>query len=614
LAVPAAAGEHPGHKKIDRALRHLLEDSARTRQVIITVADGCAPTLLNALQRHGDAVKSVHPLVNAIVAETHSTDVLAMAGNACVEAVSADAEVFATSRFAKFPARRAARRRPHAPVSPGPAMSNVLRETLGLPAVAAGDTMTGATGIGVAVIDSGIAPSLDFAGRITAFYDFTRGGMATVPYDDYGHGTHVAGLIGSSGFLSSYQFQGIAPAVNLIGLKVLDREGRGRTSDVIAALEFVTLNRARLNVHIVNLSLGHPIHAPAKDDPLVRAVERASSAGLIVLVSAGNVGLEKKNGDTGYTGITSPGNAPSAITVGAAMHQATVERSDDVVAPYSSRGPSWFDAYAKPDVVAPGHRLLSDTTLNSYLYRNQPAKRGNADNGLPVLELSGTSMSTAVTSGVVALLLQQHHQNGFHRQKPLTANLVKAMLQFSAVPVAGADYLTQGAGQINAAGALALVRSIDTGERAGRWWLRSGITPVTVIGGETAEWSQRVVWNNVVLTGDLVYYNLPQWSVGAAFNDNIIWGADADNIIWGSAALVADDNIIWGATTTWAANLVWRDRILGLDDGDNIIWGSDDNIIWGTLDFDNIIWGAWDGDDVIWGTWTGDDIIWGTGR
>jgi serine protease AprX len=413
--------------------------------------------------------------------------------------------------------------------------------------------------------------------------------------------------------LSNYQFQGIAPAVNLIGLKVLDREGRGRTSDVIAALEFLTLNRARLNVHIVNLSLGHPIHAPAKDDPLVRAVERASDAGLIVLVSAGNVGLEKKNGETGYTGITSPGNAPSAITVGAAMHQSTVVRSDDAVAPYSSRGPSWFDAFAKPDVVAPGHRLLSDTPLSSYLYRNVPAKRGRADNGLPVLELSGTSVSTAVASGVVALLLQQHNQNGFHRQKPLTANLVKALLQFSAVPIAGADYLTQGAGQINAAGALALVKSIDTGERAGHWWLRSGITTSTVIGGQTVEWSQRVVWNEVVLTGDLVYYNLPQWSVGAAFSDDIIWGSDADNIIWGSAALVADDNIIWGATTTWAANLVWRDRILGLDAGDNIIWGSDDNIIWGTLDFDNIIWGTWDGDNVIWGTWNGDNIIWGTG-
>src|SRR5262249_59079843 len=117
-----------------------------------------------------------------------------------------------------------------------------------------------------------------------------------------------------------------------------------------------------LNVEIINLSLGHPIFAPAADDPLVQAVEQASAAGLTVVTAAGNYGQNQKGPGSGYTGITSPGNAPSAITVGAVMTQNTVTRADDVVAPYSSRGPTWFDAFAKPNVVAPGHGLFSDTT------------------------------------------------------------------------------------------------------------------------------------------------------------------------------------------------------------------------------------------------------------
>jgi hypothetical protein len=286
------------------------------------------------------------------------------------------------------------------------------------------------------------------------------------------------------------------------------------------------------------------------------------------------------------------------------MTQGTVLRGDDAVAPYSSRGPAWFDAFAKPDVVAPGHRLVSDTSLTSYLYQNLPTHRTTSKNGQQLLELSGTSMATGVTTGVIALVMQQHNQNGLHRQKLLTPNLVKAMLQFSAVPVAGADHLTQGAGEINAAGAISLAKAIDTSTKVGQWWLASSVTSYTTIGGQTVSWSQHIIHNEQVLTGDLLYYNSPAWSITTAW--------DADDIIWGTRALVVDDNIIWGTTSVWAAHLAWGDRIVGLDTGDDIIWGTDTNIIWGTLTFDDIIWGTWDGDNIIWGTWDADDIIWGT--
>src|SRR5882762_2538681 len=131
------------------------------------------------------------------------------------------------------------------------------------------------------------------------------------------------------------------------------------------------------------MSLGHPIFAPAADDPLVQAVQQATAAGLIVVTSAGNVGRNPTTGVVGYAGVTSPCNAPSAICVGAANTQNTVTRSDDVVAPYSSRGPSWYDGFAKPDVLAPGHKLPSVTDLHSYLYTRLVTSQGSAANGDP---------------------------------------------------------------------------------------------------------------------------------------------------------------------------------------------------------------------------------------
>ena len=102
--------------------------------------------------------------------------------------------------------------------------------------------------------------------------------------------------------------------------------------------------------------------------------------------------------------------------------KALFSHADDVVAPYSSRGPSWYDGFAKPDVVAPGHKLASDTNTASYLYTTLTTSRAQSSNGQALLSLSGTSMSAAVASGVVALILDAHHENGLHQQTPLTAN------------------------------------------------------------------------------------------------------------------------------------------------------------------------------------------------
>ena len=163
-------------------------------------------------------------------------------------------------------------------------------------------------GIGVAIVDSGIAPVYDLVANIRAFYDFTNGqsGVAATPRDGYGHGTHVAGLVAGSGGRSNGQYGGVAPRARLIGLRVLDNSGSGSTSDVIAALQFATANKATLGIDVINLSLGHPAFESAATDPLVRAVEAASRAGIVVVVSAGNVGVNPKTNAIGYGGILVP--------------------------------------------------------------------------------------------------------------------------------------------------------------------------------------------------------------------------------------------------------------------------------------------------------------------
>src|SRR6185295_10397222 len=126
----------------------------------------------------------------------------------------------------------------------------------------------------------------------------------------------------------------------------------------ISAIEFAIANKNSLDIDVINMSLGHAPFESAKTDPLVKAVDKAVAAGIVVVVSAGNIGINPQTGLVGYGGITSPGNSRSALTVGTAQTMGTVSRADDLVGPFSSRGPTWYDGYAKPDLVAPGHKLV----------------------------------------------------------------------------------------------------------------------------------------------------------------------------------------------------------------------------------------------------------------
>jgi len=337
VAVPALAAEGKGSGKVDRALAGALKPGGKVK-ILITTQPGERENVRKHLGKRGGTFKAEHASLNLLVGEYTTEEILDLAKNNKIKGLALDEPVYGqqlTSLTGNLLGSDSvvAESLTSLASTLGP-VTTTVRQTLGLSAIASGNSPNG-SGIGVAVIDSGIASSSNFYGRITGFYDFTNGrnGLAVTPYDDYGHGTHVAALIGSNGVLSAFTLQGVAPAVRLVGLKVLDGTGAGSTSDVIAALQYVTLNKAKLNVQVVNMSLGHPINADAAHDPLVQAVQQASAAGLIVVVSSGNIGKNPATGQVGYAGITSPCNAPAAICVGAVNTQNTASRNDDVVAP-----------------------------------------------------------------------------------------------------------------------------------------------------------------------------------------------------------------------------------------------------------------------------------------
>ncbi|MDQ3745466.1 MAG: S8 family serine peptidase, partial [Acidobacteriota bacterium] len=227
------------------------------------------------------------------------------------------------------------------------------------------------TGIGIAVLDSGVDSThrdfLDKSNGLRVVYsqDFTGEGRTD---DPYGHGTHVASIAAGNGRISNGAYVGIAPNANIVNLRVLNSQGTGTVSAVLGALNWLMSNRAAYNVRVVNMSLGMPAIDSYKNDPVCKAVRSLVNAGVVVTVAAGNNG-KNSAGQKIYGQIHSPGNEPSAITVGASNTFGTDARGDDAVTTYSSRGPTrsyWtdslgakhYDNLIKPDIVAPGNKLI----------------------------------------------------------------------------------------------------------------------------------------------------------------------------------------------------------------------------------------------------------------
>ena len=592
FALAVSSFAEPGQKMGPLAARRagLALGSSR---VIITAADTSQlPDVADAIDHAGGRRGRALPIIDAYVADMPNAALFGLSHNPHISHIALDRAIVGTME------------RTGATIG-----ATAIREEFGYDG----------SGVGIAVIDSGITSwHDDLTGggsrqRVDAFVDFVN--ERDTAYDDYGHGTHVAGIIAGNGMDSSGARSGIAPNARLIVLKALDATGTGRVSDVIAAMHYVLVKRAALNIRVVNLSIASGVYESYDDDPLTRAAERLVKAGVVVVAASGNYGHDPQ-GRIIYGGVTAPGNAPWVLTVGASSHMGTADRSDDRIAGFSSRGPTAIDLAAKPDLVAPGVGIesLSDPGSAFYTTQSPYLLEGTVPTTyLPYLSQSGTSMAAPVVSGTVALMLQANPS--------LTPNQVKAILQYTAQVYPRYDPLTEGAGFLNAKGAVDLARAIATG------------TPAF-----SPEWSAQLIWGNRLVTGGWLTSDANAWSSDVTWGSSTTrngqpiefglrcaaptceggataWTIDPGfrNVVWGSKCGHSDCDGPWIIdvfTTTVGDTVVW-----GTAEGDTVVWGTTegDTVVWGTTDGDTVVWGTTDGDTVVWGTASdGDTVVWGT--
>jgi serine protease AprX len=396
-------------------------------------------------------------------------------------------------------------------------------------------------GVTVAVLDSGVAADLDLvapANRILASVNFADQRLAS---DPGGHGTHIAGIVAGNGSRSGGQFVGIAPQANIVDVRVLGRTGSGRISSVVRGIEWVLAHRAVYNIRVINLSFGAPANLSYRADPMSAAVEIAWRRGLVVVAASGNGGPQR---DT----VVTPGIDPYVITVGATDDRGTNTRSDDTLAWFSAWGSA--DSNAKPDLVAPGRRLVSLRVPGSALDTLFPDRVVMAQNGSTYFRLTGTSMATGVVSGAAALLLE-HRPN-------LTPNQVKALLVGTTQPY-GWD-----SGQV-------LPDPIADG---------SGLLDVFAAAREAAP--------NCAL----------QPLNGLACANNALRPAD------GFARALYP--VLYGSP------LHWKDPTLGGIDWQALTWSSVawDSVAWDNFDWDSVAWDSVAWDSVAWDSVAWDSVAW----
>lgn len=242
-------------------------------------------------------------------------------------------------------------------------------------------------GVTVAILDTGIVNHPDFNHRVIAFRDFVN--EKKVMYDDNGHGTHVAGILGGSGLLSRKKCRGIAPSVNIVSLKVLDQNGNGSLGQILRALDWLLVHHGKYGIRIVNISIGTLPDRETQDGSiLMQKIDALWNENLCIFAAAGNAGPKKGS-------ITSPGINRKIITVGCCEPFPIVEHGKKIRMRYSGRGPVYQSCVMKPEVVAYGKDILSCN------YRYPEGQK-------PYVQKSGTSMAVPMASGSAALLLEKY--------------------------------------------------------------------------------------------------------------------------------------------------------------------------------------------------------------
>ena len=365
--------------------------SSQSREVlpVIVQSNNDSSRLNNLILSMSGSIKNDLPLIGGLSCNLTTEAIYRLAEDPDIEYISFDSKVFA--------------------------LLDISTATIGSNFV--NDKGYHGDGITIAVIDTGISPHNDLMKpkeRIVGFKDFINN--KTTTYDDNGHGTHVAGIIGSNGYSSKGKYTGLAPKANILAVKALDENGSGNTSNIVNAISWVIENKSKYNTKVLNLSLGSPANNPCSKDPLCKAVTKAVNSGIVVVVAAGNSGPLASS-------ILSPGINPDVITVGAVDDKRTIDPKDDTIASFSSRGPT-VDGLTKPDLVSPGVNIMSLSNKKADDY----------------VSLSGASMATPFVSGSVALMLE--------KDKNLSPKEVKRKLLDSCIDMKESKE-SQGVGMLN---------------------------------------------------------------------------------------------------------------------------------------------------------------------
>lgn len=434
------------------------------------------------------------------------------------------------------------------------------------------------SGIGVAVVDSGISNHDDLQGPFGSRVVYQQSFVDSDGTDGYGHGEHVSGIIAGNGADSSCaictrKFSGVAPGASLIDLQALDNTGEGTDSSVIAAIEEAIQLQPLYNIRVINLSLGRPVYESYTVDPLCQAVEAAWKAGIVVVAAAGNDGRVNSVGNQGYGTINAPGNDPYIITVGAMKSMGTPQRTDDLIASYSSKGPTQIDRVVKPDLVAPGNLVVSLRSPNGILQWLYPQNLVPVTYYIPVYVwgnlvptspsyfiLSGTSMAAPVVSGAAAVLLEA--------QPALTPDQVKAKLMLTAYktfpltstaydPTTGQSYASEydvftiGAGYLDIQAALAdttvfsgtaLSPTAVPHPKRGKGYIYCGSSTIC------AAWGARSIWGTQSISSDQsIWTDLSIWGTQSIWTDLSLWGSQSiwtDQLALGDQSAVTTTNIL----------------------------------------------------------------------
>ncbi len=378
-------------------------------------------------------------------------------------------------------------------------------------------------GVGVAIVDSGVYPHPDLADRIVASIDFTSASptvSATSTGDPGGHGTHVAGLVAGDGSRSGGAFTGVAPRANIVNVRVIDSTGSSNVSTILRGLQWVLANRATYNIKVVNMSLGATPTGSYKSDLLATAAEVLNFAGITVVVSAGNTGPLAGT-------VTTPATDPYVVTVGALDDNGTSLALDDLMAVFSSRGRTVFDNLSKPDLVAPGRKMVSLRSPGSALDTLFSDRRVTAAGSLTpeYYQLSGTSMAAPVVAGIVALIVE--------RNPTLSPAQIKKRLKSTATALSFGTAFDRGAGLVNAYKAAS---SID----AGKEYAADRVSDAFAKDMRSFVQGQPFVWRDLTFHGGVD-------SAGTTW-EGVTW----ENVRWDS---VTWENVTWEGFTwegvTW---------------------------------------------------------------